>query len=102
MELECEPEKEFQDVILLSCYTEDKPGDEEICLICHDANNTYDQYELTCRHRYHTRCYRRYCFYKDAIKCPLCDDIKPYKKKLKEIIPFIIDKKTKQFYKSLI
>jgi len=102
MELECEPEKEYEDVFLLFCFTKEKPGDDEDCLICHDANNTYDKYELTCKHRYHTRCYRRYCFYKNAIKCPLCNDIKPYAGEIEKLIPFINDKKVKKFYKSLI
>ena len=46
MELEFEPEKEYQDVFLLSCYTEDKPWDDEICLICRGANDTYDKYDM--------------------------------------------------------
>ena len=82
MELEFEPEKEFNDIILLSCYVKTKKGDNQICLICHDVNDAFDKYKLTCKHTYHTRCYRRYCFYKDAIKCPLCNNIPPYKEKL--------------------
>ena len=102
MELECEPEKEYEDIVLLSCFIDHTPGDDDICLICHDVNNTYDKYKLTCKHLYHTRCYRRYCFYKKAIKCPLCNDIKPYPGEIEKLIPLINDKKLKNFYKSLI
>ena len=79
MELEADPTKEYNNILLLFCYTKHKTGDDEICLICHDVNNSYDKYKLICKHTYHTRCYRRYCFYKNDIKCPLCDKIEPYK-----------------------
>ena len=53
--------------------------DKKICLICHFSNDKYDKYKLSCKHVFHTNCFRRYCGYKNCVKCPLCDVIKPYK-----------------------
>lgn len=77
MELPIKPDEEYlKDDILF--YTKQCRGDKEICLICHFVNKKYDKYKLKCNHTYHTRCFRRYCFFKDAIKCPLCNDIDPF------------------------
>ena len=84
MELEFDVDKEFSPLII-GCYTVTTKGDDKLCLICHDTNSAYDKYKLTCKHTFHTRCYRRYCFYKDAIICPLCNEIKPFQNKLSEL-----------------
>ena len=47
MELECDPTKEYCP-LQIGCYTVHLKGDEELCLICHDTNVTYDKFKLTC------------------------------------------------------
>ena len=84
MNLEFDMEKEF-DVLIISCYSKPIKPNRELCLICHDANDEFDKYKLTCKHAFHTRCFRRFCYYKDAVKCPLCNEIKPYKTKYNEL-----------------
>lgn len=63
-------------------YTKYLKGNKKMCLICQipdETNNIYDKYKLTCNHIYHSRCYKKYCYYIDNIKCPLCGEIKPLK-----------------------
>ena len=60
-------------------------GNNEKCSLCFVVNNLYDKYTLTCKHTYHTKCFRRYCFLRDAIICPMCNyDIKPFNDKMIE------------------
>ena len=78
MEILFDVEKDYLGGDILFYIKRVKP-DKKICLICHFSNNTYDKYKLSCKHAYHTNCFRRYCGYKNCVKYPLCGDIKPYK-----------------------
>ena len=73
MSLECDPEAELQDVMYSSKTIHD---DNTLCLICHHNENSekdqWDRYLLKCGHAYHTRCFRRWCYEKDSVNCPLC------------------------------
>ena len=45
---------------------------KEKCLICKKINENWDSYILCCDHKAHTRCYRRYLFEENELKCPIC------------------------------
>ena len=79
MELEFNINKEYLGDELLF-YTKPIKGDNKICNICLDSNKAYDKYKLSCGHKVHTRCFRRFCYFKEKCNiCPLCDVIEPYK-----------------------
>ena len=79
MELEFNADKEYIGDELLF-YTKPIKGDKNICNVCLDANKQFDKFKLSCGHKVHTRCFRRFCFVKNCCnKCPLCGDIAPYK-----------------------
>ena len=76
MAMECEPSQELIDVIFC-CKT--LSDDKTECIIClHDETaegHQWDRYRMPCGHKYHTRCLRRWCYYKQSVNCPLCADV---------------------------
>ena len=76
MELECEPLKENLDILNYKMKT--LKNNKTLCSICqlderettNDKNICWERYKLSCGHIYHTRCFRRHCFYKNNIECP--------------------------------
>jgi len=80
MELPIDPDKEYTNDDILF-YTKQIKANKFFCLICQieEQKPKFDKYKLKCKHQYHTRCFRRYCFYKNKVLCPLCGDIQPFK-----------------------
>ena len=54
---------------VLGCYI---MKTEKNCIVCKGSNKEWDSYILSCYHSAHTRCYRRYLFKVDKLKCPSC------------------------------
>ena len=78
MELNFDAQKDYLGGDILF-YIKDTKPDNKICLICHFKNSTYDKLKLSCKHTFHSNCYRRYCGSKNKVECPICRDIQPYK-----------------------
>ena len=78
MELNFDVEKDYLGDDILFYVKEMKP-DNKICLICHLNNATYDKSKLSCKHSYHSNCFRQFCGYNNMVLCPLCNVIKPFK-----------------------
>lgn len=81
MELDADYEIEFFDTIF---YTKNIKDNNDLCLVClvdeREEGQHWEKYMTRCGHVSHTRCYRRWCFKKQKIHCPLCGDIAPVKK----------------------
>lgn len=45
------------------------------CLICMDnPDPNWHQYELSCGHRFHTRCFREWMRFTGKVKCSYCNE----------------------------
>ena len=78
MELNFDVEKDYLGGDILY-YVKDMKPDNKICLICHFKNNTYDKLKISCKHSFHSNCFRRYCGSKNKVLCPLCGEIPVFK-----------------------
>ena len=89
MELPPEPPEwknpRLEYTILRCCRTLTK--DWEYCMICQRYERTkgsepWYRYKLSCKHKFHTRCFRHYIATQTEYKCPICGIIpeKPTRK----------------------
>lgn len=72
MELTYDPTVE-KDTINFGVYNTTTIKTNEPCVVCNGINGTWDSYVLSCSHKAHTRCFRRYLFTRNAYACPVCD-----------------------------
>ncbi len=76
MELEFEPNEEYQEAVF---YAKTLKDSKELCIVCQvdetAEGNQWDKYVTKCGHISHTRCFRRWCARKDCANCPYCGDI---------------------------
>jgi len=81
MELESEPEKEYNPCSILNCinnYIKETDTSTEICMVClcdeteDNKDNIWTRYELKCGHQMHSRCARQWFCKKKGVYCSLC------------------------------
>ena len=79
MSLDYNGSEENDDVL---AYIKTINNNDTLCLICHHDETTqetppasWDRYEFKCGHKFHSRCLRRWCYFKSCVNCPICGDI---------------------------
>ena len=72
-----------KDYIYSAYYGKDLYDNKDLCLICYvdetEDGEQWDRYKTKCGHIFHTRCFRRWCGFKNCINCSFCGDIKEIK-----------------------
>ena len=60
-------------------YTKVLYKNKELCIICQvdetADGNQWHRYKTRCGHITHTRCFRRWCYYKQCVFCPYCGNL---------------------------
>ena len=76
MNLECDPENEYMDAVYFCRVLFD---DTELCPICQcdetEDGKVWNRYQIKCGHKFHTRCFRRWCSKKNCLNCAYCGNI---------------------------
>ena len=75
MELEADHSQEYWGTCI---YVKAVQNDRELCLVCmvdEDEDQPWERYRTKCKHCFHSRCIRRWCWKKQKLNCPLCGDI---------------------------
>ena len=77
MDLKCRTDEKELDIVLTitSKYCKTIYKSETECLICMDEGQPeWHQYQLSCGHKFHTRCFREWMRHTDKVKCSYCGD----------------------------
>ena len=74
MELDYEGHPILSECVL---YTKELRNNPSVCMVClmdeYEKHQTYwAKVQLKCGHIAHTRCFRKWCYTKEKVVCPIC------------------------------